>query len=394
MAEREVIAPRALRKGALPDSFTRALYSCAPYRGCAHGCRYCDGRAEKYYVEGDFEKDIDIRTNLPDLLRTELPPLRDRGMISLGSGVTDAYQPAEAERRITEQCLQPLIDKGWPVLVITKSALIQRDLDRWRLVNEAGGFLLFMTVTGTDEDIRRVMEPRAAEYRERFETLALFRSAGIETGALAMPIQPGLGDDDESLTRLFGALKETGVSFIMPGGLTLRPGRQKDLYLRTISEFRPDLVKTYRRLYAEERPSGAPIAAATRAFAARCAAVLRGIGLPWTLPHKSYSRLLPVHDALRVLYRDMVELYAGRGIATGPLKSAADRYDAWLKTTRSEFRRRRTLPPCWLEDRIRNAVELGEMERVLDNPKLSTFTKEIVSGGHTFDYLDLKLSDG
>jgi DNA repair photolyase len=342
-------------------------------------------------VEGDFERDIEVRDNLPALLEKELPGLRDRGMISFGSGVTDAYQPLEAARRITGRCVPILEEKGWPVLVITKSSLIRRDAEAWKRVNARGGFLLFMTVTGTDEGLRERFEPGASPYAERLETLASFSAAGIVTGALAMPLLPFLNDDERSIRGLFGALKETGVSFIMPGGLTLRPGRQKDLYLETICGFRPELLPEYERIYSENRQSGSPVKAASEALMRRCAEELKKTGLPWTLPHGVYSRLLPPHDAFRILLRDMVELYAERGVPTRPLGAAADRYDLWLKTVRGEFRRRRTLPAGWLRERFLNAAELGELDSVLDNPKLAAFAKEVVLGGKILDYRTLKL---
>lgn len=391
---RDVSVAHALKKGVLPDHFTRALYACAPYRGCGHGCRYCDGRAEKYYVEGDFERDIERRANLPELLAVELPVLRDRGIISLGSGVTDCYQPCESVARITERCIPLFQSRGWPTQVMTKSALIMRDLEKWRAVNERGGFLLFMTVTGVDEKNRRVMEPGASSYRERLDTLAAFTAAGMVTGALAMPLLPGISDDDAALRSLFGSLKECGIAFAMAGGLTLRPGRQKDTYFQTLRAARPDLVGEYERLYIEERPSGMPIRTARDELARRIAPLLREIGLPYTLPHRIHARILPQHDSLRILLRDMVELYAERGIATRPLTAAADRYDVWLKEIRTQFRRRRTLESTWLQDRFLNAAELGELDKVLNNDKLASFAKEVVLRGRRLDYLSLKLVDG
>jgi len=394
MPEKIVAPPRALRRAVLPDPFTRSLYACAPYRGCGHGCRYCDGRAEKYYVEGDFERDVEVRGNLPDLLAAELPLLRDRGMISFGSGVTDAYQPLEARHRITERCLGALEERGWPVAVITKSALVRRDLEAWKRVNARGGFHLAVTVTGLDESLRGRLEPGASSYLERLETLAAFSAAGAVTGALAMPLFPLLNDDAASIRALFGALKETGVKYAMPGGMTLRPGRQKDLYIDTLASFRADLLAETLRAYAENRPSGAPLKATSDALRRRCAVELERVGLPWTLPHAEYARLLPPHDALLILLSDMAELYSARGVPVKPLRAAAERYGSWLSAARTEFRRRRSLPDSWLRDRFLSAVELGEMDRTLENPKLAAFVRAVALGGKRLDYLTLKLTDG
>jgi DNA repair photolyase len=328
------------------------------------------------------------------LLARELPALRDRGIISIGSGVTDCYQPCEAIARITERCIPHFAERGWPVQVMTKSALIRRDRDAWLAVNRKGGFLLFMTVTGTDETTRSLMEPGASKYIDRLETLAAFSAEGVVTGALAMPLLPGLSDDEASIRRLFGALKECGVAFVMPGGLTLRPGRQKETYFETLRSAKPELMVEYERLYAEERASGRPINAASAALAHRISTLLREFGLTHTLPHFIHARILPPHDSFRILLRDMEELYAERGVSTRPLAASANRYDAWLKENRTHFRRRRSLDEDWLQNRFLNAVELGEIEKVLNNKKLAAFAKEVVLEGKRLDYSSLKLVEG
>lgn len=254
-------SPRVLRRADLPDNFTRSLYGLSPYRGCAHGCRYCDGRAERYFVEGDFERDIVVRDRTPELLASELGKLREPGMIAIGSGTTDPYQPVEERARIVGRCAELLADSGIPVTVMTKSNLVLRDLALWRRVNEQSLFVLLVSVTTLREDVRAAFEPGASPVQDRLAAMKAFKDAGCTVGALAMPFLPGLTDDEAGIRALYEELAAVGVDFVMPGGLTLRPGRQKDLFLRTLEEVEPELLGPVLELYREDRPSGRPVRA-------------------------------------------------------------------------------------------------------------------------------------
>lgn len=390
--------PRALLRGDLPDSFTRALYKIAPYRGCAHGCRYCDGRAERYFVQGDFEKDIQVRDSIPAALMAELPALREEGMVVFGSGTTDPYQPCEAGESITGRAAAILASppRGSPRLaacVLTKSALVERDLDSWSRANASGaGFMLLMSITSVDEALREAMEPGASSFADRFRALARFKAAGCTTGILAMPLLPGLSDSEDSIGKLYEAARGIGVDFIMPGGLTLRPGRQKELYLHTLEKWRPELLDSTLALYAEERTSGSPNRGYLTGLNQRISKIRKGFRLPFLLQHRMLARLLPSHDSFRILLRDMVELYRERGVDTRPLVQAAGRYDDWLIGLRRHFRRHRTLPRAWLPERFANGVDDGELDRILANPKLAAFARDVLFTGARLDYLTLELN--
>jgi len=383
---------KAILRGDLPDTFSRSLYRVAPYKGCAHGCRYCDGRAEKYYVEGDFERDIEVRESIPELFATELPRLRERGLIAFGSGVTDPYQPCEASENLTGACARLLADSAsQPALVMTKSSLVLRDLAAWTSVNERCGFVLLVSLTSLDEKLRSLMEPGASPFAERLAAIRAFKAAGCAAGILAMPLLPGISDGDASIAALYAAAAEAGADFVMPGGLTLRPGRQKELYLETLGTARPELLPGTREVYREERPSGAPIRTASRSLMGRIAPIRRELGMPWLLPHRVYARMLPPHDALHLLLRDMIELYSERGVDTSGLMLAADRYDAWLIGLRRQFRRKRSLPAAWLEERFAGALEEGELDRVLDNRRLASFAGTVLREGAILNFSNLRL---
>jgi DNA repair photolyase len=408
-------ARHALLRADLPDNFSHALYPIAPSKGCAHGCRYCDGRAEKYYVEGSFEEDIEIREGIPELLERELALLRERGIIAFGSGVTDPYQPCEARERLTGSCASILADHrnqaggnedlfsqpgteglgmpetGMPALVMTKSALVLRDIEHWKRVNEKAGFILLVSLTSLDEGLRELMEPGASPFAERIKALRAFKAAGCSVGVLAMPFLPGLSDGEESISRLYAACADAKVDFVMPGGLTLRPGRQKELFEKTIAENHPELSERIREMYKENRASGIPLATQVRALEARISPIRRSSGLPWLLPHRIYSRLLPAHDSIRILLRDMIELYGARGVDIAELRASAERYDGWLLEKRRGFRRKRRLPSEWLEEVIPTALASGELGRRIENPRLLSFINTIIAEKAYFDYMSLKL---
>ncbi|HOX31894.1 MAG TPA: radical SAM protein [Spirochaetales bacterium] len=386
-------APRLLKPADLPDNFTRSLYKIAPYRGCAHGCRYCDGRAERYYVEGDFERDVEVRRSIPERLERDLATVREAGMIGFGSGVTDPYQPLEKAELLTGRCAELLAaaPRALPAMVMTKSSLVRRDLPAWSRVNESSGFLLMVSLTSLDEELREAMEPGASSFAERLAALRAFKEAGCAVGVLAMPLLPGLSDGEDSIRALYAACAEIGVDFVMPGGLTLRPGRQKDFYLAKLGAFRPELVEPTAALFREDRLSGSPLRQAAAALFERLAPIRRDFGLPYLLPHAAFARFLPAHDALRLLYRDMIELYAERGTDTARLRASAERYDAWLVGLRRAFRRKRSLPADWLEERFDEASRSGELESLLDNPRLAAFTRGVLLEEARLDYGSLTL---
>jgi DNA repair photolyase len=384
------IPPRALKRAPYPDSFSRALFAVSPYRGCGHGCRYCDGRSEKYYVEGDFEHDIQCRTDRPEALRRELSLVRERGIVAIGSGVTDAYQGVEERERLTRACLEAIAESDLSPLVMTKSSLVERDLDLWAAFAKERGATLVMSIASVDEGLRERMEPGASSFASRLATLAKFKAAGCSTGALAMPCLPWLSDGEDALAATFGALKKAGVDWVLPGSLTLRPGRQKELYLETLAPAHSGLLARYRELYGEDRPSGMPRREYLRAFGERAFRLLREAGLSPLMPHAAYAPMMEAQDSLRLLFRDMAEAYRARGVDVRRLAAAADRYDAWLKAERAGFRRKRSLPRGWLEARLAESIRSGELAGALGNGKLASFAARVVAG-ETFDFESLSL---
>ncbi|AFG37306.1 DNA repair photolyase [Spirochaeta africana DSM 8902] len=385
----------ALKSGLLPEFFTMARYRCSPYMGCGHGCSYCDGRAERYYVEGEFDRDIICRRNLPDLLHKELPRLREYGPISISSGITDAYQPIEAELGITRACAEILQHYQFPVTVLTKSSLIERDLAIWRRVNQQSSFLLIMTLTTLDEEVTAAFEPGAPTVAERLQTLQRFKDAGCSVGVLAMPLLPGLSDSDESLSRLYQRLQQIPVDFIVPGGLTLRPGRQKQLYLTRLDSWlacqgtrphsRRDLRPLYARLYENNLASGSPLPDYRRQLEQRFRHLHSEFQLAPFIPHSVYRQHLNRADELYILLHQLQEWYSGIGVDTSRLQAINHCYTAWISERKKALGTTRGSGPTHnMQALIDDALHTGELAGVIGNPRLFGFIREVCHDGRLF----------
>jgi DNA repair photolyase len=380
-----------VRRQKLSEPFLAAKYRFSPYGACEHGCLYCDGRAERYYVEGEFDRDIVARTNAPDVLASELPRLREKGMISIGSGITDAYQPVEARLELTRRCAEALAAGEHGAAVLTKSALATRDLDVWAAVNSRGGFLLLVSLVFADDEPRRIFEPRASTVAARLALLRAFRERGCSVGALAMPLLPFISDSDERIAALLDALAGVPVDFVIPSGLTLRPGRQKDTYLATLRREMPALLPRYEELYVENRASGAPLAAYSRDLARRCAAALDARGLPALVPHAVYRGRMQLYDELNVLLLHMKEIYGRRGVDTAPLRAAHHRYMEWLTPRKAVVDRRRSLRHDALDEELRALCGSRELASALGNERLAAFVRDVVLERRVFDYVEARL---
>jgi DNA repair photolyase len=381
----------AIRKSNLSGSFVVGKYRTSPYMACQHGCAYCDGRAERYFVEGDFSRDIVVRSNVPQLLSNEMPKLREKGFLTIASGITDAYQPLEAELGLTARCAEVLTQFTTPVTIMTKSSLAVRDVDLWARLNEKAGVLFLVSLTFADDKARSVFEPGASPVAERIEALRRYKEAGCHTGVLAMPLLPGISDTEENIDTLFSTLLGVGVDFIMPGGLTLRPGRQKDFYLARIRQAYPSLTDTYLDLFRENRESGAPIKEYSRRLAAKCWNANKKHEIPFLVPHYVYRNRLHIYDEMNVLMHHMVELYEARRIDTKPLKSGLELYMTWLTDKKKEYNRRRSMSYRKLDWELRELFTSGEIAEVVGNDKLADFMKEVALDRKVFDYVSLQL---
>lgn len=169
-----------------------------PYRGCEHGCAYCYARPTHEYLGYsaglDFETKILVKERAPEILRRELSALRWKPQVVALSGVTDAYQPMERRLRLTRRCIEVFAEFRNPITIITKSALVTRDIDLFRELAEVRAISVALSVTTLNAELQRVLEPRASTSVERLRAVEQLSAAGIPTGVMVAPILPGLTD--------------------------------------------------------------------------------------------------------------------------------------------------------------------------------------------------------
>lgn len=232
------------------------------YRGCMHNCVYCDGRAEKYNVEGDFGCDVAVKVNALDLLKRELDPTRKRkplkpGFIMLGGGVNDSYQPVEKEYRLTRQVLELLGEKKWPVHILTKSTMVEEDLSIIKRINEQTRAIVSFSFSSVNDKISMIFEPGVPLPGERLQTIEKFKAAGIACGIYLMPVIPFITDTPELIENVIMSAKEINVDFIVFSGMTLKHGRQQVYFMHVLQEHYPEYVEEYTKLYPGNKYGGA-----------------------------------------------------------------------------------------------------------------------------------------
>jgi DNA repair photolyase len=190
-------------------------FSVNPYRGCEHGCSYCYARPYHEYLGFsaglEFESKIVVKADAPELLEKELRRRKGcPGRIAM-SGVTDCYQPAERKLEITRRCLEVMARFRQPVALITKNALIARDVDYLGELARHQAVCVFLSITTLDPKLARILEPRASSPRARLDAIRALADAGVPVGPNAAPMIPGLNDHE--LPAILTAAKEAGASF-------------------------------------------------------------------------------------------------------------------------------------------------------------------------------------
>lgn len=227
------------------------------YRGCSHGCIYCDSRSRCYHMEHDFE-DIEVKENAIELLEHALRRKRQKCMIGTGS-MTDPYIPLEMELQHVRKALSLIERYGFGFTVITKSDRILRDLDLLRKINEKTKCVVQMTLTTCDEELCRKIEPHVSTTGERFEVLKKLQDAGIPTVVWLSPILPFINDTAENIEGILELCAEAGVYGVIcfGMGLTLREGNREYFYKQLDCLF-PGLKEKYVRIYGNQYEIASP----------------------------------------------------------------------------------------------------------------------------------------
>ena len=237
------------------DTFFGLSYNMNLYRGCQHGCIYCDTRSECYGIV-DIDT-ISVKGNALELLAKALRSKRKtKGTIGTGS-MNDPYMPLERELELTRGALQTIATAKYPVHIITKSNLVARDVDILQEIAKTYA-AVSITITADDDNLAKAIEPCAPPSSERFKAMEKLSKAGIYTGVTLMPLLPFINDTTENLENIVKKAKDAGTSYIlMMPGVTLRKG-SRDYFYRTLDSKFAGVRKQYEDAFGEQYICNSP----------------------------------------------------------------------------------------------------------------------------------------
>jgi len=228
-------------------------WSINPYRGCIHGCVFCYARRTHWFIEEDgvnaWNTRIFAKVNAPEVLHAELGRRSwRRERVALGTS-TDPYQAIEGHYRITRRILEVCVRTRTPLSIVTRSQLIERDLDLLVKLACVAGVTVAVSVATVDRSVAREIEPTVSPPQRRLDTVRRLAESGVRTGVLLAPILPRITDDTASLARVLEAARDAGAAFVHHGMLYLGDVT-RDAYFAYLERRRPELVPRYREIYA------------------------------------------------------------------------------------------------------------------------------------------------
>ncbi len=226
------------------------------YRGCSHGCIYCDSRSKCYQFTHPFE-DIEVKQNAPELLEKALRSKRKKCMIGTGA-MSDPYMHCEEDLQLTRKCLEIILNNGFGIAIQTKSDRILRDIDLLSDINCTAKCVVQMTLTTYDDELCGILEPHVCNTKRRIEVLEEMQERGIPTIVWMTPILPFINDTEDNIAAILNECVRTGVKGVIDFGmgLTLREG-DREYYYAALDRFFPGLKEQYIKRYgnAYELPS-------------------------------------------------------------------------------------------------------------------------------------------
>ena len=233
------------------------------YRGCTHGCIYCDSRSRCYQFTHPFE-DVEVKQNAPELLEKALRSKRKKCMIGTGS-MSDPYMHCEEQLRLTRRCLEIIRNYGFGVTVQTKSDRILQDIDLLDEINRQAKAVVQMTLTTYDDELCRILEPNVCNTKRRIKVLEEMGRRGIPTVVWITPILPFINDTEENVTAILQECARVGVKGIIDFGmgLTLRDG-DREYYYAALDKHFPGVKERYIRRYGNAYELPSPNAAKLR----------------------------------------------------------------------------------------------------------------------------------
>jgi DNA repair photolyase len=315
----EINAKTILRKHKKIDSWFVSSHAINLYRGCTHNCVYCDGRDEKYQVEGEFGTNVQVKANAIELLTKELDPSGKRtpfrgGFFVVCGGVSDSYQPFESERKLCRETLELLYRCKHPVHILTKSTLVERDMDVLQKINQQNKAVVSFSFSSVDNIISKLFEPGVPSPSKRLETIKKFRDAGINCGMYLMPVVPLITDTYEMLEQTVSKAQDAGIDFIVFGGMTLKPGRQKDYFITFLNKQYPHLFADYEKLYGSNNPWGGPDQRYSQTIEKRFSDIATKYRMPKRMPSILFDKIVSRNELVLLILEQLDYLVKQKGM--------------------------------------------------------------------------------
>jgi len=243
-----VPAKTIITKTKSPESWFGHDYNMNIYRGCCHGCIYCDSRSKCYGV--DHFDEVRVKEDAIDIINRELKSKKRTGVIGTGA-MSDPYNPYEKELALTRKALKLINAYGLGVAIATKSDLITRDIDLLKEINHHSPVCIKMTITTFADDLCKIIEPNVASASERFEALAKISDNGLFCGVLLMPVLPFINDSEQNITSIIKEAAQAGARFVYPWlGVTLRQN-QRDYFYKQLDKHFPGVRLKYQKTFGE-----------------------------------------------------------------------------------------------------------------------------------------------
>lgn len=230
-------------------------YNMNIYKGCCHGCIYCDSRSDCYHVD-NFDQ-VRAKENALDLIYRDIKSKRKTGVIGTGA-MSDPYNPFEREYEFTRGALKLINRYGFGASIATKSDLVTRDIDLLKEIKQHSPVLIKITITSCDDELSKKLEPNVALSSKRFAAIRQLSDNGIFTGVLMMPVLPFIEDSEENISGIIRLAHENGAKFIYAAfGVTLRQN-QRDWYYSKLDELFPGLKAKYIRQFGDSYECRSP----------------------------------------------------------------------------------------------------------------------------------------
>jgi len=261
-----------------------------------------------------------------------------KSFIMPGGGICDSYEPAEKKYELTKQTLELLYEFNFPVHILTKSTLVERDLDLLKKINDKNRAIVSFSFSSVDDKISSIFEPLASSPSKRLATIEKFKNAGLTCGMNLMPVIPFITDTPKMIDDSIKAAKNAGVDFILFSGMTLKEGRQKDYFMNALNEYYPHLSLEYETIYQKDK-WGNTSQEYYDTINFTFNTIAKKYKIPKRIPAKYYNDILSKNDLVIVILDQIDFLLKSRGYKSqfGYASRAISKLDVSVETIRGKL---------------------------------------------------------